>query len=256
MPSQRRMRFYGTLIVLTIVVLYYMSRGEHQTTSSDFYTKTQQALQEREYAEAAKQRDADGVGSRLKAAEEQAKKNAGDKYIEVKGSVEGPDHRSVAGRVKMDGDKVPGVAQQGGRPHDQAAMKENETPEDHEVEIEMNAILKKSPMIIFSKSYCPFSMKAKRILLETYRIVPEPYVVELDQNPMGEKLQDFLHKSTGRRTVPNILLMGKSLGGGDDMAELDQTDQLVAKIKEIGGSRITEVEHRGARPEMQRRAKA
>jgi hypothetical protein len=47
--------------------------------------------------------------------------------------------------VKVDGDKVPGVAQQGGRPRDQAAMKEHETPEDHEVEMEMNAILKRSP---------------------------------------------------------------------------------------------------------------
>jgi hypothetical protein len=145
MPSQRRMRLYGTLIVITIVVLFYMSKGAQQTLNSDFYTKTQQALQEKEFAEAAKQRDADSVGSRLKVAEEQAKKNAAEKYIEVKESVEGPDSKSVAGRVKMDGDKVPGVAQQGGRPRDQAAMKEHETPEDHEVEIEMNAILKKSP---------------------------------------------------------------------------------------------------------------
>jgi hypothetical protein len=145
MPSQRRMRFFGTLIVITIVVLFYMSRAAQQTQTSDFYTKTQQALQEKEFAEAAKQRDADSVGSRLKAAEEQAKKNAGQKYTEVKESVEGPDSKGVAGRVKMDSEKVPGVAQQGGRPRDQAAMKEHETPEDHEVEIEMNAILKKSP---------------------------------------------------------------------------------------------------------------
>jgi hypothetical protein len=145
MPSQRRMRLYGTLIVITVVVLFYMSKGGQQTLNSDFYTKTQQALQEKEFAEAAKQRDADSVGSRLKAAEKQAKKNAAEKYIEVKDSVEGPESKSVAGRVKMDSDKVPGVAQQGGRPRDQAAMKEHETPEDHEVEIEMNAILKKSP---------------------------------------------------------------------------------------------------------------
>lgn len=145
MPSQRRMRFFGILIFVTIVVLFYMSRASEQTQSSDFYTKTQQALQEKEYAEAAKQRDADSVGSRLKAAEDQAKKNAETKYSEVKAGVEGPDQRSVAGRVKIDGEKVPGVAQQGGRPRDQAVMNEHETPEDHEVEMELNAILKKSP---------------------------------------------------------------------------------------------------------------
>ncbi|KAJ4368392.1 hypothetical protein N0V83_006749 [Neocucurbitaria cava] len=256
MPSQRRIRLFGVLIVITVIALVYMSRGGHQTRTSDFYTKTQEALQELRYEEAAKQRDAEDVGSRLKAAEEQAKQAADKKYESKKVAVEGDDQKSVAGRVKIDGDKVPGVAAQGGRSRDQAVVKEDETLEDHEVEMELNAILKKSPIIIFSKSYCPFSKKAKHILLEKYRIVPEPYVVELDINPLGEKLQALLAKSTGRRTVPNILLMGKSIGGGDDMEELDETDTLVDKIKEMGGSRITEVEHRGARAaKPHRRAK-
>lgn len=147
MPSQRRVRLFGILVVVTIVVLLYMSRAAHQTQTSDFYTKTQQALQEQEYQEAARQRDAESVDSRLKAAEEQAKKSANDKYTSVKESVEGPNKKSVAGRVKLDSDDkvVPGVAAQGGKSRDQAAMKENETLEDHEVEMELNAILKKSP---------------------------------------------------------------------------------------------------------------
>ncbi|KAH9882257.1 hypothetical protein J1614_001429 [Plenodomus biglobosus] len=246
MPSQRRTRVYGIAILVTIFVLLYMTRGGRQTRESDFYTKTQQALQEKDFAQAARQRDAESVGSRLKAAEEQAKKMADDKDKAIHG-----DEKSVAGRVKID-DKVPGVAAQGGRPRDQAAAKEHETPEDHEVEMELNAILKKSPIIIFSKSYCPHSRDAKHILLEKYKIVPEPYVVELDINPLGQQLQALLAKSTGRRTVPNILLMGKSIGGGDDMIHLDETDQLIKTIKEMGGARITEVEHRGARPEVRR----
>lgn len=36
-----------------------------------------------------------------------------------------------------------------------------ETDSEHEIEVEMNSILKKGPIIIFSKSYCPFSKKAK-----------------------------------------------------------------------------------------------
>lgn len=263
------MRFYGVLFVITIVVLLYMNKGARQTHTSDFYTKTQQALQEKDFAQAAKQRDADSVGTRLKAAEEQAKKFADEKDK----AIHGDDKKSVAGRVKIEGEKVPGVAAQGGRPREQAAVLEHETPEEHEVELELNAILKKSPstslqpkstkttanlriVIIFSKSYCPYSKKAKHILLEKYRIVPEPYVVELDKNPLGQQLQALLSKSTGRSTVPNILLLGKSIGGGDDMEELDETDTLIAKIKKTGGSRITDVEHRGARPAApQRRVK-
>ncbi|KAF2129383.1 glutaredoxin domain-containing protein [Dothidotthia symphoricarpi CBS 119687] len=248
MPSQRRFKAISLFVIVTIVIIFYMSSAGQQTRSSPFYTKTQQALQDRQYEEAAKQRDADSVGSRLKAAEDQAKKAADDKHAKVKDSVEG-DAKSVAGRVKLDGDKVPGVAAQGGKPRDQAAMNEHETPEDHEVEMELNAILRKSPTIVFSKSYCPYSKMAKHILLDKYTIVPEPYVVELDLHPLGPKLQEFLGHMTGRRTVPNVLLMGKSIGGGDDMQELDETDALVEKFKTMGGTRITKVEHREARGE-------
>ncbi|KAF1923847.1 glutaredoxin domain-containing protein [Didymella exigua CBS 183.55] len=249
MPSQRRMRLFGVLFLVAVVTILYMTRSAAQTHASDFYTKTSEALQQHEFAEAAKQRDADSVGTRLKAAEEAAKKKADEKGAEFHKAVEGKD-KSVAGRVKIEGDKpapVPGVAAQGGRPRDQAAMKEHETPEDHDVEIELNAILKKSPVIIFSKSYCPHSKHAKHILLENYTITPAPYVVELDQHPLGARLQDTLAQMTGRRTVPNVLVQGKSIGGGDDMQELDETDRLIDTLRSLGGTRITGVVHTGAR---------
>ena len=50
--------------------------------------------------------------------------------------------------------------------------------------------------------------------------------------------------------------MGKSIGGGDDIEELDQTDKLVSTFQDMGGSRIAQIEHRGARPEMRRKGKA
>jgi glutaredoxin len=266
------MRLFGVLFLVTVVAILYMTRSSTQTHASDFYTKTSEALQQHEFAEAAKQRDAESVGTRLKAAEEAAKKNADEKSAEYHKAVEGKD-KSVAGRVVMEGAKgtpVPGVAAQGGRPRDQAAMKEHETPEDHDVEIELNAILKKSPgtspplysyeitlcrwaiantppVIIFSKSYCPFSKRAKHILLENYTITPAPYVVELDEHPLGAKLQDTLAQMTGRRTVPNVLVQGKSIGGGDDMQELDETDKLIETLKSLGGTRITDVVHKGTR---------
>ncbi|KAL8976645.1 MAG: hypothetical protein Q9177_006809, partial [Variospora cf. flavescens] len=85
-----------------------------------------------------------------------------------------------------------------------------ETEEEHKLEVELNSILKKGPIIIFSKSYCPYSKKAKDILLDKYTIVPTPYVVELDEHTLGPGLQAALEKSTGRRTVPNVLINGKS----------------------------------------------
>lgn len=72
--------------------------------------------------------------------------------------------------VNPNADDNEGVARVGNtgssKSHESSAAKkesqsEEETASDHEIEVEMNSILKKGPIIIFSKSYCPFSMKAK-----------------------------------------------------------------------------------------------
>ena len=76
--------------------------------------------------------------------------------------------------------------------------------------------------------------------MEKYKIVPAPYVVELDQHPLGSKLQTALAESTGRRTVPNILINGKSVGGGDEMRELDESAKLIDTVNSMGGKRIME----------------
>lgn len=90
-------------------------------------------------------------------------------------------------------------------------------------------------VIIFSKSYCPHSKRAKDILLGHYDISPAPFVVELDQHPIGPALQQLLRETTGRGTVPNVMVNGKSIGGGDDMAALDHSDELGPKLRQMGG---------------------
>jgi len=111
-------------------------------------------------------------------------------------------------------------------------------------------------VIIFSKSYCPHSKRAKNILLEKYIIDPAPFVVELDQHELGQGLQSRLAELTGRRTVPNVLINGVSIGGGDDVAELDVSKTLVTKIKDLGGKRMLEVRERPAAEEKQAKAEA
>jgi hypothetical protein len=62
--------------------------------------------------------------------------------------------------------------------------------------------------------------------------------VELDQHPLGTQLQAALAVMTSRRTVPNILINGVSIGGGDDVAEMDNSDELIEKIKDLGQKKI------------------
>lgn len=99
-------------------------------------------------------------------------------------------------------------------------------------------------VIIFSKSYCPHSRRAKTILLEKYIIDPPPFVVELDQHPHGLQLQALLADKTGRRTVPNVLINGVSIGGGDDVAGLHAKKTLIDKINEFAGKKMLEVKEK------------
>lgn len=67
---------------------------------------------------------------------------------------------------------------------------------------------------VFSKSYCPYSLRAKRIFRELHE---QPFVVELDLRDDGGDIQDVLLDLFGRRTVPQVFVNGKHMGGSDDL---------------------------------------
>lgn len=94
-------------------------------------------------------------------------------------------------------------------------------------------------VIIFSKTWCPHSKRAKHILLDLYTIDPEPYVVELDEHPHGASIQALLSEKTRRSTVPNVLVSGISIGGADNVADLDSAGMLAEKINQLGQGRLT-----------------
>jgi glutaredoxin len=74
--------------------------------------------------------------------------------------------------------------------------------------------------------------------LDQYEITPAPYVVELNELEIGPDLQTLLGKLTGRRTVPNVLVNGKSIGGGDDIEHLHSSGNLKSKIVGMLGSKV------------------
>ncbi|KAK6462610.1 thioredoxin-like protein [Scheffersomyces coipomensis] len=93
-----------------------------------------------------------------------------------------------------------------------------------------------APMIIFSKTYCPYSKRIKSLLADNYDISPKYYVVELDKHVNGAELQAHLAEVTGRATVPNVLV-GASLesrGGADDFIKLHKDGLLAQSIQKWG----------------------
>ncbi|CAK9329890.1 unnamed protein product [Citrullus colocynthis] len=78
-------------------------------------------------------------------------------------------------------------------------------------------------IVIFSKSYCPYCRRAKAVFKELHKV---PHVVELDQRDDGSAIQDALSALIGRRTVPQVFIDGKHLGGSDDTVEAYESGKL------------------------------
>ncbi|TGJ87676.1 hypothetical protein E0Z10_g1113 [Xylaria hypoxylon] len=231
-----------TVLAVVVTILFFTSKVRHSTprdprTINSFFGKTVNGLDERHGTsgqivmsgkgsstnENLKDHDGDGsvdeddkilaqeMGERLRAAEQQAKEQANAK-------------------APLKPDSPSDVVD---------AEDEKEDDEDSEVEVALQQILERSPVVIFSKTYCPYSKKAKGILLEKYIIEPAPYIVELNEHPLGAKLQTLLAEKTGRKTVPNIMIHGKSVGGSDEIAGLDTRKTLIDKFKSVGGKKIS-----------------
>ncbi|KAJ1923516.1 Glutaredoxin [Tieghemiomyces parasiticus] len=74
--------------------------------------------------------------------------------------------------------------------------------------------IKANEAMVFSKSYCPFCVRAKQALKQ---VGAEFAVWELDKMPEGAEVQNLLQKMTGQRTVPNIYVKETHIGGCDDL---------------------------------------
>ena len=79
---------------------------------------------------------------------------------------------------------------------------------------------------VFSKSYCPHCRATKQLLDGAGA---KYYALELDQVDDGAAIQDALQDISGQRTVPNIFIAKKHIGGNSDLqARADLKDLLAA----------------------------
>mmetsp|Transcript_46244 Transcript_46244/g.116449 ORF Transcript_46244/g.116449 Transcript_46244/m.116449 type:complete len:171 (+) Transcript_46244:3-515(+) len=84
-------------------------------------------------------------------------------------------------------------------------------------------LIDSNPVMVFSKSYCPYCRRAK----ETFRSLGvKIHVVELDQADRGAEIQATLATLTGQRTVPNVFIGGKHIGGSDTVSGLASENKL------------------------------
>jgi glutaredoxin-related protein len=70
----------------------------------------------------------------------------------------------------------------------------------------------------------PYCRGAKQ-LLNRYCVGQQIHIVELDQLQDGVQIKQALKELSGRLTFPNLFVDGVSLGGFDNMVEMDQQGQ-------------------------------
>ena len=68
-------------------------------------------------------------------------------------------------------------------------------------------------VVVFSKTWCGYCSMTKQ-LLNSQGISAK--VIELNQVDNGDDIQKALQVISGQRTVPNVFVKGKHLGGNDD----------------------------------------
>lgn len=98
---------------------------------------------------------------------------------------------------------------------------------------EVRELNEKHPVVVFSKSYCQFSRRAKE-LLGTYKIDPPPKVIEVDLRDDSNTIKAILTRLTRLSTFPNIVVRGRSIGGSDDIHELHAQKLLGKLLQEAG----------------------
>lgn len=89
-------------------------------------------------------------------------------------------------------------------------------------------LIQSHKVIIFSKSYCPFCLKVKK-LFENELHVPFK-AIELDHDKEGISIQDYLKTITGQKTVPSVFIQGQHIGGCDSTYAAHQKGQLQALL--------------------------
>lgn len=76
-------------------------------------------------------------------------------------------------------------------------------------------------IVIYTTPFCGYCAAAKRLLTKK-----AAEFEEIDVMMDADRRQEMLAKSNGRRTVPQIFIDGRHIGGYDDLYALEQAGRL------------------------------
>jgi glutaredoxin 3 len=87
--------------------------------------------------------------------------------------------------------------------------------------------MSRPPVIVYATSWCPYCIRARRLLADKGIAFTE---IDVDAHP--EARTEMIERSGGRRTVPQIFIGSTHVGGSDDLVALEASgglDRLLAE---------------------------
>ena len=127
---------------------------------------------------------------------------------------------------------------------------------EHAAKLLVESTISQNQVVVFSKSYCPYSRCNERACVSIAVLCCRPsgtgtrrkaktalfsllakqqvHVEELDEREDGGRVQDALQQLTGRRSVPRVFVDGTFIGGGDETHALLRSGELKALLQAKG----------------------
>lgn len=84
------------------------------------------------------------------------------------------------------------------------------------------------PVTMYATAQCPYCLQAERLLAS--KGVKEITKIRVDQDPAQ---REAMIARTGRRTVPQIYIGERHVGGYDDLAALERSGKLAALLAAV-----------------------
>lgn len=101
----------------------------------------------------------------------------------------------------------------------------SKTPTREELKAKVLQEVSANPVVIFSKTSCPFCSMAKEEL-QKLGVEAATFELDLGDQEYAAQLQTVLGDITGARSVPRVFIGGKFFGGGDETVAAARTGEL------------------------------
>ncbi|KAM4613702.1 glutaredoxin-1 [Polymixia lowei] len=94
--------------------------------------------------------------------------------------------------------------------------------------------LRGDKVVMFMKPTCPYCVMAKEVFSK-YKFKPGHLeCIDITGRSDMVSMQDYFLEITGARTVPRVFIGEECVGGGSDVAALDESGKLEGMLQSIG----------------------